>query len=138
MKYVTIEQAKLLEAKGFDEPCTKEYREYTKNHTEFDYRSGEDYIINKMGSVRIVNVNSEYPNEYNTYSWTKAPELNQVVEWLRLHNIDLHVEKVRALDNTVGYVWVIFETDRLEISKKTDTYEEACLKGIDYALTLIK
>ena len=108
--YVSFEQAKLLKEKGFDELCNKLY-----------HYNGSDCI-------KLINKNSENLG-------LSAPEQWIVVEWMRVnHEIDLDVRKVRAADNSTGYVWVIFEIDALPISKKVKTPQEAYSAGIDYVL----
>lgn len=114
--YVTFEQAKWLKDKG--------------------YKSKSRYYD---GSGKLVSVPNIPENDYRhtnnymqTFRW-EAPEQWQVVEWLRInHNIDLYVRKVRAMDNSTGYMWVIFEGDSLPISKKLDSPQEAYSAAFDY------
>lgn len=114
--YVTFEQAKWLKEKGFDEECTHAYCQSVN--------------LNKPIEHCFPRINQYRPNVKE--EWL-APEQHVAIEWLRVnHNIDLYVRKVRAMDNSTGYIWVIFEGDSLQLSKKLNTPQEAYSSGFDY------
>lgn len=110
--YIIFEQAEWLKEKEFNVPT-------------LTYWSKRDGLIDN--GIKLDNYN-------NRGEWTTSrPEQWQVVEWLRInHNIDLYVRKVRAMDNSTGYMWVIFEGDSLPISKKLDSLQEAYSAAFDY------
>ena len=68
-QYVTFEMAKLLKEKGFDVPCQYLYVDGTYR---VNFEKEGELFNNKYPSIQI-------PND-----WCLAPEIWQVVEWLRL------------------------------------------------------
>ena len=116
--FITFEQAKLLYNKGFRFACKNEY-------------------YNSKGEPEYCRT---YSNAWKTMYEGKNPDIPrseqwEVVQWLLdTYDIDVYVRPVRAMDNTVGYIWVIFECEASDISKKFDTKEEAYSEAINYIL----
>jgi hypothetical protein len=120
--YVSVETAKLLKEKGFDEKCF-----YC-----FDDVIGES----RLSKLMICN-NSELVEHY--YS---APTLQMAMKWLReVHNYDVGVcldSYVEPYDN-LYYIVIRRRKDKYENISPCeqayyDTYEEACEAAIKYCL----
>lgn len=120
--YVSLEVAKLLKEKGFDEQCR-----YT-----YCGESEEDIGVSN-------NKNSSFPQDI--YS---MPTLYEAQKWLRnSHNIHIVIDNYAC-----GYAWFLYKADNgTRISEYAedgpndggcwDTYEEALNAGILEALKLI-
>lgn len=121
--YVSLEVAKLLKEKGFDEPCCMMYNEYEESY-EFSC-----YTITKKG---FKNSNE---CDYNV----TVPTLYEAQRWLR--NKKTYIYALPTSDNgaTVWYYEVVNDNDPDDIFYTTsqDTYpnyETALNEGIKYAL----
>lgn len=119
--YVSLEVAKLLKAKGFDEPCRYSC-----------WRDSE----NDIGVAN--NKNSNYP--IGIYS---MPTLYEAQKWLR-EKYMIYISSLPTKDNgiTVWYFQIVKDTleDAIysRVSPNTfNTYEEALNEGILEALKLI-
>lgn len=121
--YVSLEVAKLLKEKGFNELC---YTAYDKDGRSFNYKE-----------IRL-NWNGEYDWAYS------RPTLYHAQKWLRL-NKNIHV----CVDvNASGWYYVLSKSDNGTYVCDSDengpndggcwdTYEEALDNGIFMALKLI-
>lgn len=113
--YVSLEVAKMLKKKGFNEPCNMAYDEKgnTCSCDEFDWN-----------------------NEYNwTYS---CPTMYQVQKWL-IYERGWFVDVSKGTD---GWHTVIYPTEpnascAIVLHKNYGTYEQALSEGILEALKLI-
>ena len=89
--YVSLEQAKKLKEKGFNEPCDSIFN-----------KDGEFQSYKNVGDIRTHFKNNEpiNPKTWHRYD-TSAPEQWQVVEWLRVnHGIWINVEA-----DSYGELW---------------------------------
>jgi hypothetical protein len=104
--YVSLETAKLLKEKGFDEECKVAYFNKTLvDYTMFGFCLGEDLLY--------------------------CPTLQMAMKWLRkIHNIDIWVEGHNR--RYKGYIHSEQRGD--EALFYEDSYEEACEKAIKYCL----
>lgn len=121
--YVSIEVAKLLKEKGFDEYCNTCY-----------YYHDNEWIL-QDGNNR---------NRINGKDWMSRPNLYEAQKWIR-NNHNIHI----VIDNyACGYAWFLYKADNgTRISEYAedgpndggcwDTYEEALNAGIIEALKLI-
>lgn len=118
---VTLETAKMLKEKGFDEPCS----------ISINIEDGRKYMSNRT--------NSEMPKKVCT-----QPPQSIAQKWLR-ETKDLHIEIYRS---AVGYGYAIVKADNGTWQEDDDsrgpndgglwdTYEEALEAGIQEALKLI-
>ena len=123
--YVSLEIAKLLKGKGFDEYCFATYS------TEIG-----DFIT--VGPIKNSEIDAD---KDDTYICT-APTHQMVMKWLReIKNIEIDVS-LSALnaDGTKEYMYDVFFTDEryienAKIKAGFKTYEEAVEAAIKYCLT---
>jgi hypothetical protein len=115
--YVNFETAKLLEQKGFHEPCIGFY----------------NYIGTYFGESAIrSNLSPTRDGSYN------APTLQMVLKWLReVHNIKVNVWYANKNVYAAEY-WVTNSQTGLEetvfIGDNYNSYEKACESAIQYCL----
>lgn len=117
--YVSLETAKLLKEKGFDEKCFGLY--------------GPEF----MEALFKLN-NTQASRVENSYS---APTLQMTMKWLReVYRIEIHIllSGLNA-DNSRKYMFDIFSSDinrDFDSVQKDgfDSYEEACEAAIKYCL----
>jgi len=118
--YVSLETAKLLKEKGFNEECIGYYVDYEPNDVKYSF----------MGET-----NSTW--EPRCYS---APTLQMVMKWLReVHKLCISITpQVTDDDGDGGCLWQFAITSHLEplsISLELyEQYEEACEAAIKYCL----
>lgn len=124
--YVSLEVAKLMKEKGYDEPCETEVNIYLGTWAYCDY----DHVGAR---------NSNLPTNKASY-----PTLYEAQKWLR-NNHNIHI----VIDNyACGYAWFLYKADNgTRISEYAedgpndggcwDTYEEALNAGILEALKII-
>lgn len=127
--YVSLEVAKLLKEKGFDECCGAYY------HCNWDEMTEEECF-----EVALIHV---FRNSNNRYR-IGAPTLYEAQKWLR-NNHGIAVNTYNRV-STKGISWS-YEFNKIETCKSIidrnssfigfDTYEEALNEGILEALKLI-
>ena len=122
--YVSLEIAKLLKEKGFDDPCLS--------------------TIWKNGDLRCYDVKQSSDNLTrigNDYYEFLCPTLYEAQKWLRLkHNIDIVVEPEidENTDKKIGYCFDIYtDFPSVAYSSVYGTYEEALNDGILESLKLL-
>lgn len=127
--YVSLEVAKMLKEKGFNEYCGAYYHLNWENMTEEECFE--------------VAANHDFRNKDNGYR-VGAPTLYESQKWIR-NNHNIHI----VIDNyACGYAWFLYKADNgTRISEYAengpndggcwDTYEEALNAGILEALKLI-
>lgn len=124
--YVSLEVAKLLKEKRFDECCHNQYYVPEKDLVHLDYESS---------------------NSENDVDWITAPTLQMAMKWLReVYNIHITVHYSSFLYGTHPYYWSIDKMDsiprantQIEISTNTHDYsfvhyEKCCESAIKYCL----
>lgn len=123
--YVSLEVAKLLKEKGFDEPCEKEVNIYLGDWAYCDYYD------------RTCARNSNLPTNKASY-----PTLYEAKKWLRdKHDIDIVVEPEidEETDKKWGYCFGFYtEFPCVAVSLVYETYEEALNAGILESLKLLE
>lgn len=117
--YVSVETAKLLKEKGFDEKCHMCWDEITKV-----IESADEYATN-----------SELLATY-----ISAPTLQMAMKWLReLHNLWCEIAREGKKGDATWYadVYSLEKEDYVNdgaIRHYVSSYEEACEAGIKYCL----
>lgn len=115
--YVSVETAKLLKEKGFEQECHTAYFNGTRvDYTMFGFCIGDDFIY--------------------------APTLQMAMKWLReVHKFFIFISTWRKLTNAVQYYCEIrnldnpdFDTLASFTSSELCSYEEACEAAIKYCL----
>ena len=130
MEFVNFEIAKKLKEKGFKEECLAFYG-----------KSG-DLRYNGFDASGYVDISDLYAS-YNLSEAYDAPTISRVLKWLREEK-KYHIEFV---GNACGYLFIVSDIPSLggtdiycsDYSGPNDggcwdTYEEAALAGIEYAL----
>lgn len=122
-EFVSFELAKKLKEKGFRDKCYKHY-----------YPDSPDWFL------------SSYLECDNYSSYVDAPTISQALKWLREEK-KIHIEP--SVLAGADYVYWIFGVTDIENGammyfaygnsddKRFDSYEQAALAGIEYALDLI-
>lgn len=122
--YVSLEVAKLLKEKGFDEPCETEMNIYLGTWVYCDY----DHV-----GVR----NSNLPTNKASY-----PTLYEAQKWIRdKHNVNIVVEPEidENTDKKIGYCFDLYtDFPSVAYSGVYKTYEEALNAGILESLKLLE
>ena len=133
IEFVSKELAIKLKEKGFFEACFGSY--YIKNPI------GEvrDLILNRSAHTgqtyqSILKWHVETREKYATVNIALAPTIEQVLKWLREEK-DIMVFPVYS-KNTSRWYCEIVNADSLESEKLLfpDSYEDACIAGIEYAI----
>ena len=117
--YVSLETAKLLKEKGFDEGC----RQYW-------YKGNIVFSRSEIWNRELDN----YENE----GWT-APTLQMAMKWLReVHNYNIEIDTIgQKSRNTLSWRSVIYNLEHdIECYREENfkSYEEACEAAIKYCL----
>ena len=123
--YVSLETAKLLKEKGFDEPCDFVYDEGKLEwiHHKFIFLGGK------------ISTNSEFRDS----EIISAPTLQMAMKWLReKHNIYIDI-LTYTTGNNIQFRWVGHEKGRLFSQEEDKTiyfgsHEQACEAAIKYCL----
>lgn len=127
--YVSLEVAKMLKEKGFDEYCGAYYHLYWMN----EYTEDESFEISSS---------NDFKNSNNVYR-IGAPTLYEAQKWLReKHNIHLVVQCIcyHGPTHHYDYKCEIYALDSNRGYREADircTYEETLNLGILEALKLI-
>lgn len=119
---VSLDLAKKLALKGFNEPCIAYYDEgFLRYNTKYPFAlTAEELLISH---------NSEY-------TWVDAPTISQALRWLRKEK-KIYLELVIVVD--AEYMCDIYKIDArpIECLGSTEyykTYEAAALAGIEYVI----
>lgn len=116
--YVSLEVAKMLKEKGFDEPCLYLYRNGSL------YTLSEDVILSECDDTHDDII---YP----------VPTLYEAQKWIR-DKQDFHIEICKQSDGWYLYIYDIsIESYITECTNSNSSYEEALNRGIKEALKLI-
>lgn len=128
--YVSLEAAKLLEEKGFNEPCNAIYIESPQEgRSEFHSYITDD--VKKSSGIRKIKDGCRY-DEY------LAPDLYEAQKWLRV-NHSIMVTPYYVSDDKYTYHILRMDEDNnyCHNYNQYDSYEEALNAGIEEALKLI-
>ena len=116
--YVSIEIAKLLKEKGFDEPTVFRYGDYPDNN---------DLLFAPSGMAIVKN------SETQPYFYS-APTLQMAMKWLReVHHIFLSIQQHMDM-SYVWYAYVNGAAKGCDRESHNSTYEQACEAAIKYCL----
>lgn len=121
--YVSLETAKLLKEKGFDEKCFQYWHEK------------DNELVHSRSPHPIRNITNP------CFLGPAAPTLQMVMKWLR-EMYDIHVVPRKDFFNGT-YTGMIYDGRRENVFDKDDyialvgyeTYEQACEAGIKFCLT---
>jgi len=132
--YVTFEQAKLLNEKGFNEECVRFYVKSNSKIFGIDEHGRYYPIKNKPKELWVVG-NVAVQNVKNIIL---APEQWQVVEWLRVnHNLFITTD-VQFKKDVVSYWWIIKGGRKINLNSKLvnkyNSPQEATSAAFDYVL----
>ena len=122
MKFVNKQLAMILKEKGFDRPCINAYNahgcQYLNGWCEYLDERDTDFI---------------YLSDLHDKDCL-CPTVDQVLEWLR-EKKDFMVFPVYS-KNTSRWYCEIVNADSLESEKLplSDSYEDACIAGIEYVV----
>lgn len=131
MKFVNKELAIKLKEKGFDKPCFGWY------YINAPYgRIDEDINYYSTNSRGVIYEDCLYSNNLDDFygNTADAPIIEQVLKWLREEK-DIMVFPAYS-KNTSRWYCEIVNADSLESEKLLfpDSYEDACIAGIEYAI----
>lgn len=132
MKFVSKELAFKLKEKGFDKFCFGWY--YIKTPIGIKDGALQLYESNRIGET-YQHLLKMHINEYTTNSnFVNAPTIEQVLKWLREEK-EIMVFPVYS-KNTSRWYCEIVDADSLESEKLLfpDSYEDACIAGIEYVV----
>lgn len=116
--YVSLEVAKMLKEKGFDEPCEKAFVE------KVDGTEREEWNDDLCAMCTVTDVIS-YPR----------PTLYEAAKWLR--NQGIHINVYYGHDGWLPDIFVFTKIYYVKAIGYYDTYEQALNAGILEALKLI-
>lgn len=144
MKFVDKQLAIKLKEKGFDRPCFGYY--YVETPTGMD--EGE-FVHNKCNTRGAIYKDCLYSSNYDYYfdahlvNKVDAPTIEQVLKWLRdekkiYFNI-FPYHYTGGIYCTLNSIWQVnmdvkFETKEYDINIPYETYEDACIAGIEYVV----
>lgn len=112
--------SELLKKKGFDVICNAVYE-----------KSGQLMVTNTPYGLILCN----FPNKNSENIALSAPTHSVAKKWIELnYGVYISIIKVRANDNTLGYIWSIFEGDKHPISEKFDSEVKAIEDALLYVL----
>ena len=127
--YVSLEVAKLLKAKGFDEPVATCYS---------NYNGLKPYKLINTGVYSYKNSTEHSP------FWISAPTLQMAMKWLReVYNLFIQLRTIPHTTATMEQKYYFFTVHKnrriLEFRKDSPsdhyaTYEQACDAAIKYCL----
>lgn len=139
MKFINKQLAMILKEKGFDKPCFGYY--YTETPTGMT--EGELVLNRYLYRGGTYKETLEKHKSYLMPNVIDAPTIEQVLEWLR--------EEKKIYFNIFPYhftggiycilnsIWQVnmdikFETKEYDINIPYETYEDACIAGIEYVV----
>ena len=125
--YVSLETAKLLKEKGFDEEV-KSFYSYDSIFKMYNFEEDDRWDV---------------PNNWGEYYWS-APTLQMAMKWLReVHNLHCSVDydyvlgwycQITSLKETVEYDYEEMKHYHPEKDNGFSSPEEACEAAIKYCL----
>ncbi len=125
--FVSLECAKLLKEKGFDEPCCGYY--HLCNNDEFDEEDSFELAPN-----------GDFQNSLNNYR-VGAPTLSEAQKWLR-HTHNIHISVVCTAAHCWAFIGIKYTDlghDFIAVSdEEIFSYESALNAGIIEALKMIE
>lgn len=130
MKFVDKQLAIKLKEKGFDKPCFGWYDTQIIGNNEL-------YLNVKEGSYKDL---LEYTNDFE---WIiDAPTIDQVLEWLReekkIHLVIDIKKRQKVCENIIwGYFVVLLDNSFHCVRHydfESDSYEDACIAGINFVV----
>ena len=119
--YVSIEVAKLLQEKGFDEPCDMMYNEKDES---FEYSC---YTLTKEG----------FRNSFLCDCEVAVPSLYEAQKWLRRKGIHINIYYSHIYNGWSPDIFLIAQISYVKDIGYYSTYEEALNVSILEALKLI-